>query len=75
VFSAVDPENGSEVLSGTTGGGEIVISTTTFTLSFSVADVSDLDSKEYNVGCTIEIDDFTTQFFVGVLPIVDGVVP
>lgn len=74
VFRAQD-KNSSDVLSGSTTGGEITISTTTFTLAFAVADVSDIDPGEYEVGCTIEIDDFVTQFFVGTLPIVDGVVP
>lgn len=74
VFMARDPETDSQALSASTDDGGIVISATTFALSFSVDDVHGLEPKEYNVGCTIEIDDFTTQFFVGTLPIVDGVV-
>lgn len=74
VFSARDPDTKSVVLSADTSDG-ITISTTTFTLAFSVSDLSALDAKEYEVGCTIEIDDFVTQFFVGTLPIIDGIVP
>jgi hypothetical protein len=74
VFSARDPDDGTEVLSADTNDG-ITISTTTFTLAFDKDDLSALVAKEYDVGCTIEIDDFTTQFFIGTLPIVDGVVP
>lgn len=74
VFSARDPETKSEVLRADTSDG-ITIVTTTFTLAFSVDDVSSLCAKEYDVGCTIKLNSVTTQFFVGTLPIVDGVVP
>jgi hypothetical protein len=53
----------------------VVISTTTFTATIPVATMRGLcASKEFDVGCTIEQDDVTTQFFVGTIPIIDGVV-
>lgn len=75
VFSVRDKVSDEEVLSGTTSGGEITITTTTVTVDFTADDMSGLDPKEYNVGMTIELLSSTTQFFVGTLQIVDGVVP
>ena len=74
VFEARSTKGSGTSLSATTANGKVVISTTTFTVTFEVSEVRDLTDKEYDVGCTIEIDDVTTQFFVGKLPIVDGVV-
>lgn len=74
VYEVRHPQTKESMLSGSTDGGEITISTTTFTITFEVEDVRDLCALEYEVGCTIEIDDVTTQFFVGTLPVVDGVV-
>lgn len=74
-FTARDPQGGGETLSASTEGGEIVIDTTTFTISLGKSLLRNLCAKNYNVGCTIEQDGFTEQFFVGSLPIYDGVVP
>lgn len=74
VYEIADPRGGSAVLSATTGNGDIVITTTSFTVTFLVGRVSDLEPKDYNVGCTILLNGVTTQFFVGTLPVVDGVV-
>lgn len=53
----------------------VAISTTTFTISLTDTQTRSLNpDKEYEIGCTIEIDDFTTQFFVGTIPVIDGVV-
>jgi hypothetical protein len=38
-----------------------------------VATMRGLCPKDHDVGCTIEINDVTTQFFIGTIPIVDGV--
>jgi hypothetical protein len=53
----------------------VVIDGDTFTISLTNAQTGALTAaKEYDIGCTIEIDDFTTQFFVGTIPVVDGIV-
>ena len=47
----------------------------TFTISLTDAQTRGLTPNlEYDIGCTVEIDDFVTQFFIGTLPVVDGVV-
>ncbi len=51
----------------------VTISTTTFTADIPLATMRGLCNKDYDVGCTIEIDDVTTQFFVGTISVVDGV--
>lgn len=53
----------------------VVISTTTFTATIPVATMRGLDPAEYEIGCTILLSGVTTQFFVGTIPILDGVVP
>ena len=45
-----------------------------FIISLTDAQTRALTPGDYDIGCTIEIDDFVTQFFIGVLPVVDGVV-
>jgi hypothetical protein len=53
----------------------VTISTTTFTAEIPVATMRGLCAgKEYRVGCTILLNSVTTQFFVGTIPIIDGVV-
>jgi hypothetical protein len=74
VYEVRSCKGGGTTLSATTANGAIEISTTTFTVTLTVAQTRTLCDKEYDVGCTIEIDDVVTQFFVGKLPIVDGVV-
>lgn len=75
VFCARDPEGGSPVLNASTAAGNITISTVTFTVEFTEAQMRTLCAKEYDVGCTIDrTGDGPVQFFVGTLPIVDGVV-
>lgn len=52
----------------------VAISTTTFTISLTDTQTRSLCAgKEYQIGCTIEIDDFTTQFFVGTISVIDGI--
>lgn len=51
------------------------ISTTTFTISLTDSQTRTLcASKEYDIGCTITIGSVVTQFFVGTLPVIDGIV-
>lgn len=53
----------------------VVIVTTTFTATIPVATMRGLcPGKDYEVGCTITIDGVVTQFFIGTIPIIDGVV-
>lgn len=75
VFEIVDPKcSSSALISATTANGKITISTTTFTVSIARSELTSREAKNYRVGCTIEQDDFTEQFFVGDFPIYDGVV-
>lgn len=53
----------------------VEISTTQFFISLTDAQARNLTpNKEYEIGCTIEIDDFVTQFFIGTISVVDGIV-
>jgi hypothetical protein len=52
----------------------VTIDTTTFTATIPVATMRGLTPRDHDVGCTIKIDDVTTQFFIGTIPITDGVV-
>ena len=53
---------------------DVDISTTTFTASLTVDQVRALNINEYDIGCTIELSGETTQFFIGVIDVLDGVV-
>lgn len=61
-------------LSRSATAATVTIDTTTFTAEIPIATMRGLCPKDYEVGCTIEIDDVTTQFFIGTVPVVDGVV-
>jgi hypothetical protein len=51
------------------------ISTTTCTISLTATQTRSLcASNEYEIGCTIEMSGVVTQFFIGTLPVVDGIV-
>jgi hypothetical protein len=52
----------------------VATDTDSFTISLTDTQTRSLNIKEYEIGCTIEIDDFVTQFFVGTLPVVDGII-
>lgn len=52
----------------------IGISTTTFTATIPVATMRGLCTRDHEVGCTIKLVGVTTQFFIGTIPVVDGVV-
>lgn len=76
VFSIEDKDTKDEELGATTDDGTITISTTTFTINIPVATVRGVDcAKEYNCGCTILLNDVTSQFFIGTISIYDGFVP
>jgi hypothetical protein len=59
---------------GTLTALTVEIEDDTFTISLTEAQTRSLSLVEYDIGCTIEMDDFKVQFFVGILPVVDGVV-
>jgi hypothetical protein len=59
---------------GTPTALTVEIEDDTFTISLTEAQTRSLSLVEYDIGCTIEMDDFKVQFFVGILPVVDGVV-
>lgn len=69
VYELRDPATKSTVLSA-----DISIDTTTFTASLTATQMRGLCAKDYDVGCTIELGGVVSQFFVGTLPVVDGVV-
>jgi hypothetical protein len=53
----------------------VVIDDDTFTISLTDTQTRTLTpGVVYEIGCTIEIDDFVSQFFVGTIPVVDGIV-
>lgn len=53
----------------------VAIDDDTFTISLTETQARSLVvAQEYEIGCTIEIDDTVTQFFVGTLPVIDGIV-
>ena len=52
----------------------VEIVTTTFTATIPEATMRGLCPKDHDVACTIELEGVTTQFFIGTIPIVDGVV-
>ena len=70
VFAISDPYDCDDLIEGTI----TVPSPGFFNVSFTREQLQELNGT-YDVGCTIEISSVTTQFIVGRLPIIDGVVP
>lgn len=53
----------------------VVIDTTVFTISLTDTQTRSLYAgNEYEIGCTIEIDNVVSQFFVGTIPVIDGII-
>lgn len=52
----------------------VEISDEVFTISLTDAQTRSLNVGEYEIGCTIEIDDFVTQFFIGTIQVLDGII-
>jgi hypothetical protein len=47
-----------------------------FQFTFTVAQMRGLDaSRAYDLGCTILLNSVTSQFFIGSVPVLDGIVP
>lgn len=62
-------------LSATTANGKVtILDTGVFQVWFTLTDMKTLASGNYDVGCVIEKAGVTTQFFVGTLPVIDGIV-
>lgn len=64
-------------LQAQTSDGSIVIQGIgIFQFTFPSASMHGLDaSKQYKVGCTINLNGVTKQFFTGSVPVIDGIVP
>ena len=52
----------------------VVITTGTFSASFTKDQFRNLCAGTYDAGCMVTINDTTTQEFIGTLPVLDGVV-
>ena len=64
-------------LSATTTNGKIVVTDETngiFQLTFTVSEMRNLCQMQYEAGITITQNDETTQYFIGTLPVLDGIV-
>jgi hypothetical protein len=71
------PNGATSELTATTGNGRIVIADADegqFALTFSATDMRNLDRMTYECGITIEQNDETIQYFIGTLPVLDGIV-
>lgn len=63
------------ILSASTGNGKITIpSTGVFRLLFTLAEMTSLCAQTVDAGVTITRDGFTDPLFIGLIPIIDGVV-
>jgi len=59
----------------TTNGKVTIVSTGIFTFTFTKAEMRGLDaSVAYDVGCTIELNSVTRQYFVGKVSVLHGIV-
>lgn len=76
VFEIRDQLTGTTLLSATTTNAKVaVIDTGVFQASFTAAQMKNLNSGSYDVGCTISnADSEAQQLIIGTLPIIDGVV-
>ena len=76
VLSVRDKRSKQNLLTAQTADGTILIQGLgIFQFTFTLSQMRGLDaSKQYEVGCTIQLNGVTQQFFVGNVPIIDGVV-
>lgn len=73
-YSIRDKRSKTVTLSATVGDGVTVTATGVFEVEFTDTEMRTLCDQEYEVGCTIEIDDEVSQYIIGTLPILDGIV-
>lgn len=70
-----DQSCGRAALSAGTSNGKVsIIAPGVFQWSFTLPEMSQLCAGTYEIGVTIERDEFTTQLLIGTLPVVDGIV-
>jgi hypothetical protein len=71
------PGCSSAELTATTTNGKIVVTDTDegqFELTFTASDMRNLDPMTYECGITITQNGETIQYFIGTLPVLDGIV-
>ena len=74
-ISIRDPKDQTIELSATYTNGDITITDTgIFRWVFSNDNMSNLEPKTYEVGCTLEQDGEVMQLIIGNLPVMDGIV-
>ena len=70
------PGCSSPALSASTGNGRIALDAEAghFAVTFAAAEMRALDARAYEAGITVTQNGETTQFFIGTLPVLDGIV-
>jgi hypothetical protein len=71
------PERDAALLTASTDNGKIALDASQaglFQLTFGVCEMRNLCPMTYDVGITIEINGEVTQYLVGTIPVVDGIV-
>jgi hypothetical protein len=77
IVLAVKDKTSKRVLltASTTNGKIAIVSTGIFTFTFTKAEMRGLNASiAYDVGCTIELNSVTRQFFTGKVPVIHGIV-
>lgn len=76
VFEVREQDGRSTVLSATSDNGKIsIVETGVFQAAFTATEMRTLCRKTYEVGCTITNgDEEPTQFIIGTVPVLDGIV-
>jgi hypothetical protein len=65
-----------KLLASTTAGTIVIQGLGVFEFTFPVGQMRGLDaSKAYDVGCTILKNGRTRQYMIGMVPVIDGIVP
>jgi hypothetical protein len=70
-----DRKSGRMMLRAATGSGITIESVGVFSHMFTDQQMRTLKASEgYEVGCTIQLNAIVQQFYIGTLPVLDGVV-
>lgn len=77
VLSVRDRNSKETIMTAKTDDGTIVVQGPgIFEFTFTLTQMRTLEvSKAYDVGCTVVRNDITQQFFIGAVPVLDGIVP
>jgi len=77
VMAVRDRSTKTNLLNAKTADNTIVIQGPgLFQFTFPVSQMRGLDaSKAYDIGCTIQLNGVTQQFFIGSVSVLDGIVP